>query len=302
MRISVFLLLLLVLGACKPSSSTSSVTSSTSASKSAPEIMEDMVYFGGGKIQIGSDQYELNEAPVFEATVAPFYIDKHPVTVGQFRQFVQATNYKTEAERFGDAGVFDTKAEKWGLVKGAFWAFPKGPSFPKAEDTHPVTQVSWNDANEYAKWAGKRLATEQEWEYAAKCGENTTNRYAWGNQLKVKGKFQANVFQGGFPNPDRGEDGFKDTNPVGYFGKTKCGMTDVGGNVWEWTSDTYRLYPNNPLPFQPDEQVKVIRGGSFLCDSLVCHGYRMTARQFCSRETALQHQGFRCARSERMKE
>lgn len=284
--------LLFALNACN----TSEKPPTNAKPKSDAKPIAGMVYFAGGKIEIGTDKGELNEQPRFETEMQPFYIDEHPVTVAQFREFVHATTYQTEAEKFGDAGVFNVEAQKWELTKGANWQFPEGANKPKAPDDHPVTQVSWNDANEYAKWAGKRLPTEMEWEYAAKCGENTENRYAWGNQLVEKEQFKANVFQGGFPNRDLGLDGFKGTNPIGKFGKSKCGMSDVGGNVWEWTVNTYKMYPQNPLPFQVDENIKVVRGGSFLCDSLVCHGYRMTARQFCSRETGLQHQGFRCAK------
>ena len=283
-----------------------------------------MVYFQGNDITIGSADGLPNEQPTFTTSVDDFFIDAHPVTVGEFRKFVKATGYQTEAERFGDAGVFnveklqqmvadagyevasmeklsyqgmyDLQSRGWELVKGAYWEYPLGPDHPQAQDDHPVTQVSWNDATAYAQWAGKRLPTEVEWEFAARSGTNSQNQYSWGNELAPDGVFKANVWEGNFPISNNEEDQYRLTSPVGTFGVTQCGLSDMGGNVWEWCSDTYQPYEGNHDPFQFSVQNKVIRGGSFLCDESFCHGYRVSARTFCSAETGLFHQGFRCAK------
>ena len=259
---------------------------------------QGMAYFEGGEITIGSKNGLQNEYPPFTKEIDPFYLDKHLVTVEQFRKFVEATGYLTDAEKFGDAGTFNMKKQKWELTKGAYWEYPQGPDGPKAKDNHPVTQVSWNDARAYAEWAGKRLPTEYEWEYAAKMGRpSKKDQYNWGNELYQNGEYKANVWQGEFPRKNDTADGFLFTNPVGYFGKDKNGLMDMGGNVWEWTRNTYKPYPGNPMPFNVNQNRKTLRGGSFLCDSTVCHGYRVTARQHCTVETGLFHQGFRCAKS-----
>ncbi|MTI21453.1 formylglycine-generating enzyme family protein [Fulvivirga sp. RKSG066] len=255
-----------------------------------------MVYFSAGEIEIGSEKGLPNEAPIFETEVKAFLIDKHPVTVGQFKKFVLATGYETDAEKFGNSALFEFSKGHYKMVDGVTWQHPFGPEEPAAAPDHPVTHVSWNDANAYARWAGKRLPTEIEWEYAAKNGENTSNKYSWGDQLAdSEGEFQANVWQGAFPFVNTAKDGYRYTSPVGSFGITQCGLSDMGGNVWEWCSDTYMLYGNLPENKHIDPRLKVIRGGSFMCDSTVCHGYRVTARQFTSQETSNFHMGFRCA-------
>lgn len=258
---------------------------------------QGMVYFEGGKVTIGSSNGLKNETPVFTKKIEPFYLDKQLVTVAQFRKFVKETDYVTQAEEFGDAAVFNLEKESWELRKGAYSEYPRGPGYPKAKDNHPVTQVSWNDAKAYAKWAGKRLPTEYEWEYAARQGRASKNhQYNWGNKLYHNGAFQANVWQGNFPHQNDTTDGFLYTNPVGYYGKDRNGLMDMGGNVWEWCENTYKPYPNSANQFQVNERTKTTKGGSFLCDSTVCHGYRVSARQFSTVETGLFHQGFRCAK------
>ncbi|MCC9135594.1 formylglycine-generating enzyme family protein [Pontibacter silvestris] len=224
--------------------------------------------------------------------VEGFLIDQHPVTVADFRKFVKATGYKTDAEKFGDAGVFDTNAQGWRLVQGACWEYPLGKSRPKAVDDHPVTQVSWNDAMAYCKWAGKRLPTEKEWEYAARSNGKKSTRYSWGNKLVENNQYKANVWQGKFPEKNSEQDGYTYTAPVGVFGKTGHGLTDMGGNVWQWTSE---IYAEAGQSVNPD--IKLLKGGSFMCDSTFCHNYRIAGRTSSSRETALFHTGFRCARS-----
>lgn len=257
---------------------------------------EGMVYFEGGPITIGTNRGMPNEAPAFNTVVDPFYISVHPVTVAQFREFVQETGYATEAEKFGNSGVFNFETGEWALIEGAYWEYPLGPGGPKAKPDHPVTQVSWNDARAYCEWADIRLPTEVEWEYAARNGKNSGDLYSWGDDLVVDGVYQANVWQGAFPTSFNNRDGYKLTSPVGAFGKTPSGLTDMGGNVWEWTGTVYHLYEGNPAEIEKNPNLKVIRGGSFLCDKNVCYGYRVSARQHNSRESATINMGFRTAK------
>lgn len=266
-------------------------------SKSSVKAPEEMVFFEGGTIRMGAKDGPANEYPEHMVRVDPFYISENPVTVAQFRKFIEATGYETEAEKFGNSGVFDVKTGTWSLAPGADWKLPFGKNGEEAKDDHPVTQVSWNDAKAYCKWAGLRLPTEAEWEFAAKGGKDTENRFSWGSELVTQAGFQANVWQGHFPDSMRVEDGYTYTNPVGAFGATQAGLTDMGGNVWEWTGDTYDLYEGNPYAYQTNANKKVIRGGSFLCDSTVCFSYRVTARSSNTLESATFHMGFRTAMS-----
>ena len=257
-------------------------------------VPEGMVLVPGGRTEIGSTDGMPNERPVFKAKVQPFLIDAHPVTVGQFRIFVESTGYVTEAETFGNAAVLVER--QWALVDSANWAYPRGLSFPAAEDDHPVTQVSWNDAAAYADWAGKRLPTEVEWEHAARGANNDRSPYAWGASITDDGQFKANVWNGRFPLSNSGEDGYVLTSPVGTYGETSLGLADMGGNVWEWTDDWYRSYAARKQPFTPNAQSeRVQRGGSFLCEPGWCHGYRVSARSHSTPESSLFHVGFRCA-------
>lgn len=257
----------------------------------------NMIYFEGGMINIGSDKGELNERPVFEMKIEPFYLDKNLVSVGDFREFILATNYKTEADKFGDSGVFSFKNGSWSLLPGANWEYPLGRNEAIALDNHPVTQVSWNDATAYAKWAGKRLPTEFEWEYAAKNGENNENRYAWGNALIINDKYMANVWQGGddLSKPDV-QDGFLLTSPIGAFGETESGLTDMGGNVWQWCANNFQPYPQNQNSTSGDSNVKSTRGGSFMYDQAFENSFTVTFRGKNSTDTSLFNTGFRCAK------
>ena len=255
-----------------------------------------MAYVPGGRTRIGSDDGPPSERPAFDADVRAFFLDLHPVTVADFRRFADATHYATQSERLGSSGVFDVATGHWGLVDGATWRRPRGPDAPPAPDDHPVTQVSWNDAVAYCAWAGKRLPTEVEWEHAARGGRAGT-RYAWGDALVEGGRYRANTWQGHFPERNTVDDGYLYTSPVGAFGTTAYGLTDMGGNVWQWCADWFRPYPPHagaPAP-GPDGE-RVIRGGSFLCDPTVCHGFRVSARGHSTPETGLMHVGFRCAR------
>lgn len=262
--------------------------------ESVSEVPDGMIWFEGGEITIGTSDGLPNEGPHFTVDVDPFYISIHPVTVAEYRKFVEVTGYVTEAENFGNSAVLGNDGS-WSLLELANWQYPRGSEGGPADETHPVTHVSWNDAVAYANWVGKRLPTEIEWEFAAKGGRDSDDRYSWGNDLVVDGQFRANVWQGNFPLKNRVDDGFEYTSPVGAFGSTASGLTDMGGNVWEWTADSYRLYDGNRVPFRYNPDIKVIRGGSFLCEANVCHGYRVTARQFNSKESAAFHLGFRMA-------
>src|SRR5262249_50151299 len=238
-----------------------------------------MVYFAGGKTRIGWDQGPPNERPAFTTDVAPFFLDVHPVTVAEFTRFAAATGFRTRSEKLGESGVFDMATGKWSLVDGADWRHPRGPSAPLAADDHPVTQVSWNDASAYCTWADKRLPHEVEWEYAARAGRGGDRKYAWGDSLVVGGRYMANTWQGHFPEHNTVDDGYRYTSPVGVFGPTPAGLTDMGGNVWQWCSDWYRPYAERDRPFSPaPDSEKVIRGGSFLCDPQFCHGFRVSSR------------------------
>jgi formylglycine-generating enzyme len=229
-----------------------------------------------------------------EVQIKSFLLDKNLVTVAQFESFANATKYRTEAERFGNAAVFNPQTQGWDLVDGADYHFPSGPGKRKAEPSHPVTQVSWNDANAYAKWKGKRLPTQWEWEHAAKNAESTTKQYTWGDDLIVAGKYKANTWQGSFPYQNTKEDGYEYTSPVGVFGANKLGLTDMGGNVWQWTQDS--IEPTGRDKELDPAMRRVLRGGSFLCDPQVCHGFTVQGRSSSTPESSLMHTGFRCAK------
>ena len=257
---------------------------------------EGMVYVPGGLTRIGAEDGTADERPVFRTRVAPFFLDRAPVTVAQFRTFVARTGYRTDAERFGDAGVLDVRTGQWRLVRGASWRRPLGPDGPPAPDDHPVTQVSWNDAAAYAEWAGKRLPTEIEWEHAARGGADRAARYAWGDSLIEGGHHRANTWQASHDGHAAPEDGHLYTSPVGAYGESPLGLVDMGGNVWEWTASWFRSYADRDRPLRPGAAAeRVQRGGSFLCHEDFCHGYRVSARSHSSPESALFHTGFRLA-------
>jgi sulfatase modifying factor 1 len=216
-----------------------------------------------------------------------FYMDVSPVTVAQFSVFIDSTGYVTDAEKFGDEGVFDFVYGKWEMVKGANWKQPFGSEKPMAEDDHPVTQVSWNDASAYAKWVGKRLPTSEEFILAEKNGnEDYKKTDTWGDDFNEGNQFKANFWQGTFRIQNTEEDGFLTTSPVRHFGKNKIGLTDMGGNVWQWCSD-----PSRAKPGEMNQ-----RGGSFLCDPAVCHGFTIGGKASATPETSLVHVGFRCVK------
>ncbi len=276
-------------------------TNRSHLSNTASELKKDqpgMVYFPGGKIKIGSYSGREFEQPVFTANVQPFLLDKNLVTVKDFRKFVQETGYKTDADKFGNSLVFNFKTGQWEFIDGANWEYPFGRGKAPAKDDHPVTQVSYHDALAYAKWAGKRLPTEIEWEYAARNGKNTGQNFPWGNDLVVNGKYMANVWQGPLqPNPEV-KDGFLYTSPVGYYGETPAGLNDMSGNVWQWTDSYFMPYPGSQHEGRagPDENSRVLRGGSFMYDEYGDRSNSVWFRSMNTVETSLFNMGFRCAK------
>ncbi|MGB7159717.1 MAG: formylglycine-generating enzyme family protein [Tepidisphaeraceae bacterium] len=282
-----------------------------------------------GEFTMGTDDPKSmpNERPAHRVKVEPFFIDEHPVTNAAFRKFVEASGYVTTAERKPDweelkkqvppgtpkppedqlqpgSLVFmppgyqvplDDLSQWWAWVPGANWKHPEGPkSNLDGRDEHPVVQMSWDDAVAYAKWAGKRLPTEPEWEYAARGGLDG-KRYPWGDEFKLDGKFRANTYTGTFPAQDTKEDGFAGTSPVRSFPANGYGLYDMGGNVWNWSGDVY-AEPSGAAP-RPDEVRRVIKGGSFLCNPSYCESYRPSARRGTPFDTGSSHVGFRCAKS-----
>ncbi|MCI4667147.1 MAG: formylglycine-generating enzyme family protein [Bacteroidia bacterium] len=272
-----FILMMWSVWACETETSTRKTeTVSKPITAQKPRGETPMVKISGGSIE-GRETKD-------------FWMDKHPVTVAEFAVFVKATGHVSSAEKFGDAGVFNFEKGSWDLVKGANWRMPQGPEGAKAAEDHPVTQVSWYDAQAYAKWAGKRLPRQDEWELAARTNNQEKLRYPWGNSTKVNGKFMANYWQGAFPNFNLAEDGYLTTSPVGHFGESSVGLEDIVGNVWEWMEDWSPVERSNTGP------EKIARGGSFLCDLNVCHGFQIIGETSSTPETSLFHTGFRCVR------
>ena len=299
-----------------------------------------MILIPGGTFPMGSNKHYPEEAPVHRVTVDPFFIDRTPVTNRQFKEFVKATGHVTFAEIAPDpkdypgallhmlyAGslVFVPPSrqvdlhnwgEWWTFLKGADWRHPYGPkSNINNLDHHPVVHVSFADAMAYARWVGKDLPTEAEWEFAARGGLDGAE-YAWGEEFTPGGKHQANTWQGAFPRQNLNDDGFERTSPVTAFPPNGYGVHDMIGNVWEWTSDWYTqkheadapkacCIPENPRggaesasydPCQPNIKIprKVIKGGSHLCAPNYCRRYRPAARHAEAVDTSTSHVGFRC--------
>lgn len=251
----------------------------------------------GGTVRIGTDRGRPDEAPPFQATVATFALDRDLVTVSAFDHYVQQTGYVTEAEKFGSGAVMRFGTGQWQLVPGANWRHPQGPDDAEAKPDHPVTQVSWNDANAYCAAQGKRLPSEIEYEYAARWGQADGSVHAFGKQLVQQGRYRANVWTGLFPLINTAQDGYLTTSPVGAFGEGPLGLTDMAGNVWEWTSSWYRPYAKRDLPWAGDSNSeRVQRGGSYLCDPNFCYGFRAAARGHATPDSSHMHVGFRCAR------
>ncbi|MGG1555357.1 formylglycine-generating enzyme family protein [Paenibacillus ferrarius] len=283
------------------------------------EAKSGMIYLPGGKFLMGTDDREGfpadGEGPVREVSIAPFYIDPCTVTNAEFKQFIDATGYKTEAEQFGWSFVFhlfvseatganvNNAAQQtpwWWAVEGADWAHPEGPDSNVEERLdHPVIHISWNDAMVYCKWAGKRLPTEAEWEFAAR-GGLVQKRYPWGDELKPDGKHMCNIWQGKFPVKNNKSDGYAGTAPVHSFEPNGYGLYNVSGNVWEWCADwfspNYHLKEKRENPIGPPAgENRVLRGGSYLCHRSYCNRYRVAARSKNTPDSSTGNIGFRCA-------
>ncbi|MFZ4428210.1 MAG: formylglycine-generating enzyme family protein [Saprospiraceae bacterium] len=306
-----------------------------------------MVLIPAGEFSMGgiAGQADPDEFPVRRIRVSGFYLDAREVTNRQFAEFVKATGYVTTAEQPIDwaemqkqlppgtpkpdeallqpgalvfspaSGPVDLRdySQWWVWTTGANWRQPEGPgSSIDGRMDHPVVQVSWLDATAYAKWAGNRLPTEVEWEWAARGGKQDP-KYPWGNLPASAANKMANYYQGLFPYKNTAADGFSGTAPVGSFPENGYGLFDMAGNVWEWCQDKYhyRAYslsrsekvlsdPSGPeSSFDPDEPTipkRVTRGGSFLCDESYCSGYRVSRRMKSSEDSGFNHTGFRCAR------
>jgi formylglycine-generating enzyme len=318
--------------------SQSQVSRQTQASQGDP--LANMVQISGGEFRMGSDRHYPEEAPTHRVRVDGFWIDRTPVTNRQFRKFVDATNYVTFAEiapRAEDypgalphmlqAGslVFAPPTgpvnlqdwtQWWQFKFGANWRRPYGPrSSISGLDDHPVVHIAWCDAEAYARWAGKAMPTEAEWEFAARGGLDGAE-YAWGDEFTPAGKQMANTWQGAFPHQNLKQDGFERTSPVRSFPPNGYGIFDMIGNVWEWTADFWSTrhtadapkaccVPHNPRggaeaqsydPCQPEIHIprRVLKGGSHLCAPNYCRRYRPAARHAESVDTSTSHIGFRC--------
>jgi formylglycine-generating enzyme required for sulfatase activity len=281
--------------------------------------MTGMVEMDGGSFMMGNprgDGYPQDgEEPVHEVSLSPFAIARAPVTNAEFDAFVRDTGHLTEAERSGWSFVFNMflpedfeptraieRAPWWRQVFGAQWRHPEGPrSDLKGRAEHPVTHVSWDDALAYCQWAGNRLPTEAEWEFAARGGLDGA-QFPWGDELEPDGRHMMNVFQGEFPGANTCADGWAGTSPVGSFEPNGFGLVDTTGNVWEWCEDrfnanTYReCPPADPQGPQAGDQ-RVIRGGSYLCHASYCRRYRVDARSANTPDSTSGNTGFRVAAS-----
>jgi formylglycine-generating enzyme required for sulfatase activity len=304
--------------------------------------LEGMVWIPGGVYVMGNNHGAPDESPRHPVAMDGFWMDVHEVTNAQFKAFVDDVGYVTTAEKkpelrsiqpgsglegvaileeFNQPGSIcslqltseeDIDPEKgayswWQYVAGANWRHPEGPD-SSIEDRmdHPVVHVSWLDAKAYCDWAGKKLPTEAQWEYASR-GGHEGRVYPWGNTRNPDGQWLQNIWQGNFPLENTVEDGFKQTSPVGQFVPNDYGLHDISGNVWEWCADFYQpdYYFHSPLrnpegpdssfdPQEPGIIKRVQRGGSFMCSEQYCIGYRVSARMKGEEDTGAFHTGFRC--------
>lgn len=320
-------------------------TKANEGNTTASKVSESMVYIKGGVFEMGADneQARPDEYPKHKVEVDGFWIDKHEVTNAQFREFVEATGYVTTAEKKPDweemkkqlppgtpkppedvlvaASLVFTPTDRavdlnnysqwWTWVSGANWRQPEGPgSSIEGKDDYPVVHVSWYDAKAYADWAGKRLPTEAEWEYAARGGKQK-KIYPWGDEHIDMKAVKANSWQGQFPNYNAERDGYFGLAPIKTFQPNDYGLFDMAGNVWEWCADWYHYdyykmtadakllsNPSGPSgsydPMEPSVPKRVQRGGSFLCNDGYCSGYRVASRMKSSPDTGMSHVGFRC--------
>ncbi|MFO1448146.1 MAG: formylglycine-generating enzyme family protein [Opitutaceae bacterium] len=283
--------------------------------------VDGMQRLEGGEFLMGNEgDYGFSadgEGPVHAVVVSPFFMDATCVTNEQFNAFVNATGYKTEAERFGWSFVFVghlspswvreraparvAGSEWWCRVDGATWRHPEGPGTTiKKRWGHPVVQVSWSDACAYAEWAGKRLPTEAEWEYAAR-GGLVQKRFPWGDELEPEGRHRMNVWQGVFPTVNTEADGHFGPAPARSYRANGYGLFNMTGNVWEWCWDwfdpgAYRTSPRLDPTGPASGERRVMRGGSYLCHASYCNRYRTDARSSNTPDSATTNLGFRCVR------
>jgi sulfatase modifying factor 1 len=323
-------------------------------SKTPEPAPRGMVWIPGGEFSMGSTGKASGQSccgvstevtvadaqPVHRVSVDGFWMDATDVTNEDFEKFVKATAYVTVAERVPTKEEFPTAPSEnlvagsvvfkptkepvplddhlrwWSYVKGADWRHPSGlGSSIKGHGNDPVVQIAYSDAEAYAKWAGKRLPTEAEWEFAQRGGASG-KLYVWGDEFKPGGKFMANIYQGVFPVKDTGEDGFAGISPVKSFPPNGYGLYDMAGNVWQWCSDWYRpdtyamdaknAVTSNPKgpdssydPAEPGVPKRVQRGGSFLCTDQYCTRYMTGTRGKGETDTGTNHTGFRCVMSRR---
>ncbi|WP_375582600.1 formylglycine-generating enzyme family protein [Cyclobacterium xiamenense] len=325
----------------------SAASAPTLPERDAPVSHEGMIWIEGGTYTRGAtdDRGRQDELPAHTVQVDGFWMDETEVTNRQFAEFVEATGYVTVAEKKPDweeikkqlppgtpkppdevlvaasltfhspdrSVPLNNAAQWWQWTPEASWRQPQGPgSSIEGKEDYPVVHVAWEDAVAYAKWAGKRLPTEAEWEYAARGGLEEKS-FPWGDDPVEKSGFMANIWQGEFPVTDKGEDGYQGLAPVKSFDANPYGLYDMAGNVWEWTNDWYRedyysrlanevqVNPQGPSdsydPQEPTVPKKIVKGGSFLCNVSYCEGYRVSAKMKSSPDTGLEHTGFRCVSS-----
>ena len=284
-----------------------------------------MIWIPGGRFLMGSNAFYREERPVRMDMVQGFWMDPHPVTNAQFREFVEATKYVTTCERPPDlamypdadpsllvpgsavfrkpAGPVDLRDCRawWEYAPGADWRHPEGPdSSIDGRDDHPVVHIAYEDAGVDAAWAGKELPTESEWEFAARGGLDGAT-YAWGEAFAPEGRAMANTWQGRFPWENLETDGYEGTSPVDAFPANGYGLYDMIGNVWEWTTSSFtsshaKLEESccQPSGLGGDIARRVVKGGSYLCAPNFCLRYRPAARQGETVDTSTCHIGFRC--------
>jgi len=262
----------------------------------------------------GEGYHEDGETPVHTVRIDRIAVDPTAVTNAEFAAFVDATGHVTDAERYGFSAVFHLAvaapeddilgraagAPWWLTVRGATWAHPEGrDSGLDRRSDHPVVHVSYDDALAYCRWAGKRLLTEAEWEYAARAG-HTGRRFVWGDELTQDGQHRCNIWQGTFPTDNTLDDGYLTTAPARSFQPNDFGLWNMAGNVWEWCADWFSPYyykrsPRENPPGPPYGQARVMRGGSYLCHASYCHRYRVAARSSNTPDSSSGNLGFRCA-------
>ncbi|SFS74627.1 formylglycine-generating enzyme family protein [Paenibacillus sp. BC26] len=288
---------------------------------SSAQADENMVLIPAGEFLMGTDDAEGfpqdGEGPIRNVKLDAFCISRYAVTNAQFAQFVAATGYLTEAEKFGWSYVFHLLASDatreaaagapqgtpwWLAVNGAYWAQPEGPDSTIAERAeHPVVHVSWNDAAAYCAWRGGRLPTEAEWEYAAR-GGLVQRRYPWGDLLKPDTEHLCNIWQGKFPVKNNASDGYHGTAPVDAYKPNGYGLYNMSGNVWEWCSDwftpQYHRVTSAVSPhYTKPTHARSMRGGSYLCHKSYCNRYRVAARNSNTPDSSTGNCGFRIVKA-----